>query len=115
MEEKAFTWIELETIQAPYLLQATCELVEMMKNAVEKPEFKKPAWARKPEKQSKLTWKLFKKEVFGAGQEGEEEPMLDDLQGIHSDDDDDDDELVTDHNRAKKNTGRHAASRSYAV
>ena len=89
MEEKAFTWIEVETNQVAYLLQVTCELVERMKTRIQKAEFKKPAWALNSTTKKKLTWKMFKKEVFGIGEEPEPQPIFDNLAEEASSSDDD--------------------------
>eukprot|EP00794_Sanderia_malayensis_P007179 gene7179-7985_t len=75
MEQKAFTWIELETFQAPYLLQVTSEFIAMLKLRVQKPEFKKPAWATKQKRQNRLSWTLFKEEMFGSRRD-KDEPEL---------------------------------------
>ena len=91
MEEKAFTWIEVETNQVAYLLQVTCELVERMKTRIQRAEFKKPAWALNSTTKKKLSWKMFKKEVFGIGEDPEPQPVFDNLAEETSSSDEHDD------------------------
>ena len=89
MDDKAFTWVEFDTVQAPYLLQVTSELIEKVQQVVEIPEFKQPSWVTDPKPRNKLTFKLIKEELFGKGKKKPEpEPVFDCLQEEASSDED---------------------------
>ena len=85
MEEKAFTWIEIETVQARYLLQVTSELVGRLNDRLQKADQKQSRCVRRSPKKKKLTWELFKQEVFGSSKnENPELPSFDNLEDIPS-------------------------------
>lgn len=67
-EEKAFAWIEIKSYQGTLLLQMTAEFINNIRSVIDKPAFRQPKWVHQPMK-NKLTWKLFKEEVFGAKKE----------------------------------------------
>ena len=84
MEEKTFTWVEVETVQAGYLLQVTSELVARLNDRLQKAEQPRPCWIRSSPKKKKLTWKLFKEEMFGRAKNEDQEPHFDNLEEIDS-------------------------------
>ena len=115
MEQKAFTWIEIETVQAPYLLQVTSELIAKLKTEVQKPEFKKPAWATNPCRQNRFTWNLFKKEMFGSreGEEEEVQPKFDDLEDEASSSEDEGMEIAA--NKTEKKCKKGQSRSEYMI
>ena len=84
MEEKAFTWVEVETVQAGYLLQVTSELVARLNDRLQKSDQTRTCWTRSSPKKKKLTWKLFKEEMFGRAKNDDQEPCFDNLEEIDS-------------------------------
>ena len=84
MEEKAFTWIEFETVQAAYLLQVTGEFVGRLNERLQNAEQKRSDWAQSSPPKRKLTWKLFKQEMFGSRRNEDPEPTFDNLEDIDS-------------------------------
>ena len=84
MEEKAFTWIEIETIQARYLLQVTSELVGRLNDRLQNADQKRSRCARRSPQKKKLTWELFKQEVFGGAKNEDPEPSFANLEDIPS-------------------------------
>ena len=90
MEEKAFTWIEFETEQAGYLLQVTGELVARLNDRLQA-DCNKSEWTPISRPRKKLTWSLFKREIFGGGREAsQEESVLDNLEDMESSGEDED-------------------------
>ena len=89
MEEKAFTWIEVETTQAAYLLQVTTELVGRLNDRLQKAEERRPRRVQSSPPKTKLTWKLFKEEVFGSAKNKDLQSSFDNLEDIESSDEED--------------------------
>lgn len=84
MEEKAFTWIEVETVQAPYLLQVTSELVGKLNDRLQKVNQNRSDWAEKSGPRKKLTWSLFKREMFGGNKDVNQEPSFYNIEDAES-------------------------------
>lgn len=93
LDETTFTWVELNTIQRIYLVQVTGEYISIMQEQHKLPAFKQPGWVAS-KRSHKLTWELFKQEVFGVNKKPKDQYYLDfdNIQDLESSSDDDDDD-----------------------